>query len=147
MVKDLPLNSGKLIPLSPFVKDGYIHVGGRIISACIPYSSKHQVIISNNRPLASLHVFYRHVTNFQSGRELTLNLLKESYWLINAKSLIRKVLKSCLCCKRLSNEPIPPIMRDLPRIYPVFEVITEVTLLVLKENSKKLYQNLTKRKL
>ena len=27
LVKGLPLQSGKLIPLSPFVKNGFIHVG------------------------------------------------------------------------------------------------------------------------
>ena len=110
MVKGLPLKSRKLIPLSPFVKDGLIRVG----SVYIPYSHKHQVIISNNHPIASLLVFYIHVTNFHSEHDLTLNLLRESYWIINPKSLIRKVLKSCLYCKRLRNEPKPPIMIDLP---------------------------------
>ena len=74
----------------------------------------HIVIISNNHPIASLLVFYTHVTDFHSGRDLTLNLLRESYWIINAKSLIRKVLKSCLYSKRLRNQPKPPIMSDLP---------------------------------
>ena len=107
--------SGKLIPLSHFVKDGLIHVGGRIGSAYIPYSSKHQVTISNNHPIASLLAFYIQVTNFHSGHDLTLNLLRESYWITNAKSLIRKVLKTCLCCKHLRNQPEPSIMSDLPR--------------------------------
>ena len=109
----MPLKSGKLIPLSPFNKDVLIRVGGRIGSAYIPYSSKHQVIISNNHPIASLLVLYIHVTNFHSGRDLTLNLLREFYWIINAKSLIHKVLKSRLYCKRLRNQPKPPIMSDL----------------------------------
>ena len=114
MVKGFPLKSGKLIPLFPFVKDGLIRVGGHIGSAYILYSSKHQVIISNNHPIASLLVFYIHVTNFYSEPDLTLNLYTESYWIINAKSLIRKVLKSCLYCKRLKNQPKPPIMSNLP---------------------------------
>ena len=54
-------------------KDGLICVEGRISSAYIPYSSKHQVVISNNHPIASLLVFYIHVTNFHLGRDLTLN--------------------------------------------------------------------------
>ena len=97
MVKGFPLK-GKLIPLSLFVKDGLIGVGERIGSAWISYSSKYQVIILNNHPIASLLVFYIHVTNFHSGHDLTLNLLRESCWLINAKSLILKVLKNCLYC-------------------------------------------------
>ena len=94
--------------MSPFVKDGLIHVGRCIGSAYIPYSSKHQVIISNNHSIASLIVFYSHVPDFHSGRNLTLNLLREPYWIINAKSLIREVLRS------LTNQPKPPIMSDSP---------------------------------
>ena len=112
--KCLLLKSGNFILLSPFVKDGLIHVGGRIGSGYILYSSKHQVIISNNHPIASLLIFYIHVTNFHSGHDLTFNLLRESCWIINAKSLICKVFKSCLCCKRLRSQPEPPIMSDLP---------------------------------
>ena len=111
LVKGFPLK-GKLIPLSLFVKDGLIRVGERIGSAWISYSSKYQVIILNNHPIASLLVFYIHVTNFHSGHDLTLNLLRESCWLINAKSLILKVLKNCLYCKLLRNQSKPPIMSD-----------------------------------
>ena len=114
LAKGLPLKSGKLIPLSPFVKDGLVRVGRRIGSAYISYLSKHQVIISNNHSIASLLAFYVHVTNFHSGRGLALNLLSEPYWIINTKSLIRNVLKSCLYCKRLRCHSQPPIMSDLP---------------------------------
>ena len=64
LAKGLLHKSGKLILLSPFVKGGLFRVGVRIGSAHIPYSSKHQVVISNNHPIASLLVFYIHVTNF-----------------------------------------------------------------------------------
>ena len=124
LAKGLPLKSGKLILLSPFVKDDLIRVGGRIGSAYIPYASKHQVIISNNYPIASVLVFYIFITfiflstfifyNFHSGCDLTLNLHREFYWIINAKFLIGKVLKSCLYCNRLRSQPEPPIINDLP---------------------------------
>ena len=85
MVKGLPYKSGKLIPFSPFVKDGLIRVEGRIGSAYIPHSRKHRYN-SNNHLIAYLLVFCTQVTNFYSGRDLTLNLLEEFYWIINAKS-------------------------------------------------------------
>ena len=114
MVKGLLLKSCKLIPLSPCVKDGVIRVGGRIGSAYILYSSKHQFKISNNHPIDSLLVFYINVTNFHSGRVLTLNILREFYWIITAKYLIRKVSKCCIYCKRLRSQPKLPIMSNLP---------------------------------
>ena len=113
MAKGLTLKSGKSIPLSLFVKYGLFRVRGRIGLAYIPYSSKYQVTIYNNYPIAPLLVFYVHATNFDSGRDLTLTLLRESQWIINAKSLTRKALKSCLCCKCLRNQHKPPIMTDL----------------------------------
>ena len=73
-----------------------------------------KVIISNNHVVYSLLVFYIHVTNFHSGRDLTLNLLREPYWIINAKSLICKVLNSCIYCKRLRSQSKPPTSCDLP---------------------------------
>ena len=114
MIKGLPLKSGKLIPLSSLVKDALIRVGARIGPDYIPYLGKYQVIISNNYRIAYLPVFYVHVTKFHSRRDLISNLFRESYWIINTKFLIHKVLKYCLYCKRLKNRLKPPIMRDLP---------------------------------
>ena len=57
-----------MILLSTFVKYGLILVGGHIGSSYTPYLTKHQVIISNNHPIASLLIFYIHVTNFHSGQ-------------------------------------------------------------------------------
>lgn len=76
LCKDLPLKNSNLNPLSPFVDQDLIRVGRCIGAAYISYSSKHQVLISNKHPLASLLVFYVHITNFHSGRELTLSLEK-----------------------------------------------------------------------
>ena len=102
-----------MIPFSPFVKDSLICVKGCISSTYILYSSKPQVVNSNNHPISSLIVFYVHVTNVHLGLDLTLNLLREPYSIKNAKSLTCQILKSCLHCKRLSNQPKPPIMVGL----------------------------------
>ena len=55
-----------------------------------------------------------HIRNCHSGRELTLNLLREKFWIIHAKSLLRKVLLNCSYCKRQKILPTPPLMSDLP---------------------------------
>ena len=48
-------------------------------------------------------------------REQTSGLLKETVWIINGKSLTRKVLKECRYCKRQTLKPLPPAMTDLPK--------------------------------
>ena len=53
--------------------------------------------------------------NCHCGREQTLGLLRETVWIINRKSLIKKVLKECQYCKRQTLKPLSPMMSDLPK--------------------------------
>ena len=53
--------------------------------------------------------------NIHCGREQTLGLLQENVWIINGKSLTRKVLKECQYCKRQTLKPLSPMMSDLPK--------------------------------
>ena len=92
----------------PLIKNNLICVRGRINKAYIPDSSKNQIIIPNNHYLATLISLYIHEINCHSGRDLTLNLIRETFWIINGKSIVRKVINSCSYCKRLRINPKPP---------------------------------------
>ena len=108
------LSNSNLIPLSPFLEDGLIRVGGRIGECLLPYSQKHQIVISNKHHLAFLLIRYIHVKNNHCGRELTLSLLREQFWIIKCKGLIRKILNNCSFCKRFKTKPKQPYMSSLP---------------------------------
>ena len=79
----------------------------------LPFDSKHQIILAKKHHLSELLIRDIHVDNCHSGRELTLDLLRERFWIIHAKSLIRKVLLNCTYCKRQRILPTPPLMNDL----------------------------------
>ena len=53
--------------------------------------------------------------NCYCGREQTLGLLQETVWIINQKSLTRKVLEKCRYCKRQTLKPLCPMMSALPK--------------------------------
>ena len=53
--------------------------------------------------------------NCHCRREQTLGLLRETVWIINGKSLTRKVLKECRYCKRQTLKALSPMMSDLPK--------------------------------
>ena len=53
--------------------------------------------------------------NCHCEREQTLGLLRETVWIINGKSLRRKVLKECRYCKRQTLKPLSPMMSNLPK--------------------------------
>ena len=48
-----------------------------------------------------------------SGRHQTL-LIPQSYWIVNGKSAVRKILQRCLYCERMRVQPQPSIMANLP---------------------------------
>ena len=89
-------------------------MGGKVAHSFLPFDSKHQIILAKKHHLSELLIKDIHVRNCHSGRELTLNLLRERFWIIHAKSLVRKELLNCSYCKRQRILPRPPLMSDLP---------------------------------
>ena len=96
------------------MSDELIRVGGRLSNSYLPLHSKYQIIIDKTHPLASLLITYIHESNFHCGRELTLSLLREKYWIMHAKALIREVVSNCRRCKKLTIQPNASIIGNLP---------------------------------
>ena len=103
-----------MLSLRPILTENLLRVGGRVTHSFLPFDSKHQTILAKKHYLSELLVKDIYIRNCHSGRELTLNLLRERFWIIHAKSLIRKVLLNCSYCKRQRILPTPPSMSDLP---------------------------------
>ena len=72
----------KLIPLQTIFDERIIRVGGRISQVHLPYEVKHQVIISPKQPIARLIITDIHERNFHAGRNATLALVRERFWII-----------------------------------------------------------------
>ena len=47
-------------------------------------------------------------------REVILSKLKCKYWIIRANTMVRKVVNSCLLCKRIRGKPGSQLMANLP---------------------------------
>ena len=72
-------------------------------------------ISGKSRLISSLIVKHIHDINLHVGREHTLSLVRELYWITSGKCLTRKVLHDCLYCKRQHIKPQAPHMSDLPK--------------------------------
>lgn len=55
------------------------------------------------------HEQYSHV-----GKECVLSVLRERYWVIDARRAIRQVMKGCITCRRAYSQPAVQRMADLP---------------------------------
>ena len=104
----------KILSLNPILHDHLLRVGGRVRNCNIPFDNKHQIILSSKHPLSKLIILEKHVTNYHTGRDQTLSILRKTVWITNAKSLIRSTLRNCMYCKRINSSPKAPIMGNLP---------------------------------
>ena len=118
--KDLQANralsrNSSLLPLQPVLVDGIMRVGGRLDKAPIPFEAKHQVILPPAHPLSRLLVQDLHEKHLHVGREHTLALVRQTFWISRGKSFVRKIINDCLHCKRRRAKPNVPVMASLPK--------------------------------
>ena len=108
--------NSKLFSFAPYINGKKILcVGGRISAANLPKESKNQMIVSKSHHLSSLIIMDTHQHNFHIGREPTLCLLQNNYWMPSCRGLIRKILNECLNCKRERIKGKTTYMSDLPK--------------------------------
>ena len=117
--KDLAANralssNSSILPLQPVLVDGIIRVGGRLTKAPIPYEAKHQALLSPGHPLSRLLAQDIHERHFHVGREHTLALVRQQFWILRGKSFVRRIINECLLSKRRAK-PTVPVMASLPR--------------------------------
>lgn len=101
--------------LDPYVsRHGILCVGGRLHNAQLDDRSKHPYILPKEAYVCSLIVKDIHVHSGHAGREHVLALLREKFWIVGARAVVRKVLKQCFHCKRVMQTPAMQKMADLP---------------------------------
>ena len=87
-----------LLKLDPFLdEEGLIRVGGRLKNSCQDYQVIHPIIISKHSPVSDLVVRSVHADVAHSGRDTTLNSLRNrGFWVINANAKVRKLIEKCV---------------------------------------------------
>lgn len=106
--------SSAVYKLDPRLVDGLLIVGGRLRSASIPESAKHQVIMPKDNHVSNLIIQYYHLASGHSGREHVLSLLRERFWVIRANSAVRRLLSRCFSCRRRQAPVAEQKMANLP---------------------------------
>ena len=111
--KKLPKNSC-LRSLNPFLIDGVLRVGGRLHFSDVSYVVKHPIIFSKYSSALSAFLLFVHKKVGHLGRESMLSFIREKYFLIKANSLVRKIIKSCIICRKVQGKNLSQQMSDLP---------------------------------
>ena len=108
-------NSNKLSPLCPFLdSDGTLRVGGRLKNIEISFESKHQPILPKHHQVTKIIIDWYHRRNGHVGPEHVLSLIRERYWVVCGRTVIRSVLSRCFFCIIRRALRQFPRMADLP---------------------------------
>ena len=102
--------------LDPILIDDILCVGGRLRHLPAEMNdSKYPAIPPKNHHIVDMIVRHYHHLSGHSGKEHVLVLIRERYWIIQARVAVRKVLSRCFDCKRRQQQPMLQKMADLPQ--------------------------------
>ena len=106
--------SSHLYKLEPYAdSEDLLRVGVRLTHAPISDEAKNQLLMSSRSHIALLIVRDAHEKAKHSGTEYVLAILREKYWIVGARSLIKSFINRCVVCKVLYSMPKAQRMADL----------------------------------
>ncbi|CAI6350178.1 unnamed protein product [Macrosiphum euphorbiae] len=107
--------SSKLRKLAPFLDfDNVIRVGGRLQRADLPFDQKCPILLPKEARMTTLLIDQVHRSNGHPGAQTVQNIIRQHFWVLSARGVIRKQLHRCIPCFRVLPRAPQPIMGDLP---------------------------------
>ena len=94
--------------------NGLLRVDGRLDRASVSFDLKHPIILPHTSHLTNLIVLHCHCITGHGGANMTLNQLLQRYWILRSTAVVRRVLNSCMHCRRRYEKPGAQKMADLP---------------------------------
>ena len=121
-------SSSPLVRLRPKLHEGLLVVPGRLTLTNLPSRVEKPVILPSRHPMVETLVRHGHERTAHSGRGYTLAELHRRYWIVGAASLVRKVVRRCVACRRRDAQPCQQMEADLPldRVTPYEPAFTSV---------------------
>lgn len=116
LMKGEPLKSSKLSKLSVFLgEDGILRIKGISEAEGIPQHTKTPIILEGSHRYTKLLIKQFHERLTHGSSEVIINELRQKYWIIKIRPVIKSVTLRCQHYRVRKAEPEIPEMGDLPR--------------------------------
>ncbi|XP_036347224.1 uncharacterized protein LOC118756578 [Rhagoletis pomonella] len=117
-----------LYKLSPYLdEDGLLRLSGRIDEASyLPFQARRPILLPRKHIWSDLIVQHCHEKSHHQNSAITINEVRQKYWIPGLKTLLKAIQRKCLVCKIDRAQPSPPMMGQLPvdRITPFVRPFT-----------------------
>ncbi|XP_075157710.1 uncharacterized protein LOC142230976 [Haematobia irritans] len=108
--------------LSPFVHEmtlgattvKILRVGGRLSQAPIPYDARFPALLPKDHRFVKLYIEHVHRSHLHAGAKVLLGLLRQKIWIVNARDVVRKVVRNCVHCFHYKPKLMEQLMGNLP---------------------------------
>lgn len=110
-------NTSNIIKLNPTLDphDGLLRVGGRLGRSCLSKQLRNPILLPKKNTISTMVARWCHQQINHGGRGATLNHLREcGYWIVNANTLVRSIISSCVHCRIMRGKIGEQRMAILP---------------------------------
>ena len=109
-------SKSRLHRLKPFLDPTQsLRAEGRLRKSPFDYCLKHPMILDGQHRIVQLFVAFIHNSNGHTRLKQTQHILQLEIWIMNAGSIIKKIIHRCYDCRRQDAYATYPEMSDLPR--------------------------------
>lgn len=117
LTKATPLKkSSPLLSLNPYLDDDkIIRVGGRLRHPLLPHDIRNPIVLKDH-PLVRMIIMDTHLCAMHSGSQLTLARIREKFWILRARFVVRAALYTCVKCTQERVQIPIELMGDLPNV-------------------------------
>ncbi|XP_033232027.1 uncharacterized protein LOC117183004 [Belonocnema kinseyi] len=105
-----------LIKLTPLFDGKLLRVGGRLKYSLLTYNEKHPLILPPESILTTIIIRDCHLRCLHGGVQLILGTLRQSYWIIRGRNLVRLLIHRCIPYVRNRGNTQQQLMSDLTSI-------------------------------
>ncbi|GFR78192.1 DUF1758 and Peptidase A17 domain containing prote in [Elysia marginata] len=103
------------LSVSPFLgEDELVRVKGRLDNApSHKYDERHPVVLSKGH-FSLMLIRSQHKQMKDAGVETLITAMRNKYWIVGVRTLVRKVCKQCISCQRQDSRPQDQAIAPLP---------------------------------
>ncbi|GIY13765.1 hypothetical protein CDAR_531441 [Caerostris darwini] len=104
------------------------------IQICL-FKSKRAILLPRNYKISAMIIKEAHIANLHAGPTLLARILKQTYWIVGAKRLIRKIVNKCVCC-RYHSKPVKQLMEICRRLVSRLDELLQTPVVISQDQSK-----------